>query len=844
MASSSLFGEFQPWEEDDSAQRDWVRVATVIFPEAPLGEFDYLIPEMMVSGLRAGMRVRVPLGARRQLTTAYCVCVAERKRPERKLKEVGELLDAEPLLSEAMLRVTEWMAEHYLCGWGAVLEAIVPAGVRHQAGTREVTKLHLAESAPLDEQTRRDGAKIPRKLTSLQQSVLDFLRTASQPPTLAQLIERLGCSEGVVRTLIQRKWITPFRERVASGKWLMPKTPQAAPHLLNEDQRRALDAILESLNSAARIAPMAIDPVENRTAKLSLSDQNDERSDLPSAPSESVLSKLAPLSKLAIPATSPVAQVKPRMPMPILIHGVTGSGKTEVYIRAIEEVVRRGQQAIVLVPEISLTPQTVGRFRSRFDQVAVLHSRLSDVERHREWRRIAAGEVQVVVGARSAIFAPTPNPGMIIIDEEHESSFKQETVPRYHARDVAIRRATEEGITLVLGSATPSLESWFFAKQKKFRLVSMPRRVAGRPMPIVQTIDLREALPGSGPRGAISRPLLNAMRETLRDDTAQMIIMLNRRGFSTHIQCPSCGYVVNCPHCDIALTHHRERQTAICHYCDYEIPAPECCPECGYKGIRYSGFGTERLESEIRHCFPDVETVRMDTDTMHAPGAHEKALSAFRAGKTRILLGTQMIAKGLDFPNVTLVGVINADTALHLPDFRAAERTFHLVTQVAGRTGRGERGGRVLVQSFSPEHDAIQAAIHHDYDTFASKELPLRQMFGYPPFARMLRIVVRGPVSETVEAFAGQLRERLELELIGSVTFENANENAMTKYRERILGPAPAPFPKLRGYYRFQIQLTGINGRRLRDAVRAIQQRLESPEDIQWIADMDPIDML
>ncbi len=381
-----------------------------------------------------------------------------------------------------------------------------------------------------------------------------------------------------------------------------------------------------------------------------------------------------------------------------------------------------------------------------------------------------------------------------MLDEEHESSFKQDSAPRYHARDVAVARAEAEGIPLVLGSATPSLESWHRAKTGRYALVEMPRRVLDRPLPLVGTIDLRaERSSGSLSRGAIGRQMLSAMTTAL-DDGGQVILLLNRRGFSTHIQCQACGFVVQCPQCDIALTHHRTAEIALCHYCDYEIPAPRTCPSCGFAGIHYSGFGTQRLEAEIRARFPNVPSLRMDTDAMKSPGSHERALTAFRKGKVRILLGTQMIAKGLDFPNVTLVGVVNADTALHLPDFRAAERTFQLVTQVAGRTGRGPKGGRVLVQTFSPDHPAIQAAIRHDYIAFAAGELPMRQMLHYPPFSGMIRLVIRGPVEPVAAEFAKFVAERLAAAI------------AFRRLDARVLGPAPCPFARLRGKHRFQIQ--------------------------------------
>jgi primosomal protein N' (replication factor Y) (superfamily II helicase) len=515
----------------------------------------------------------------------------------------------------------------------------------------------------------------------------------------------------------------------------------------------------------------------------------------------------------------------------ILIHGVTGSGKTEVYIQAIQQVVRFGRQAILLVPEISLTPQTVARFRARFDRVAVLHSHMSDVERHEHWRRIARGDVEVVVGARSAIFAPTPHLGLIVLDEEHESTFKQETAPRYHARDVALRRAADQKVPLVLASATPSLESWQRAVQGDYRLVQMPRRVLDLPMPAVCTIDLRNEIHSRESRGAISRPLHRAMDEALRRG-GQVILLLNRRGHSTHIQCPACGHAVKCPQCDLALTFHRHDSSAVCHYCDYHSDAPKICPECNFPGIRFSGLGTQKLEVEVRARFPNHPCLRMDTDSMRSRGSHEKALASFRDGKARILLGTQMIAKGLDFPNVTLVGVVNADTALHLPDFRAAERTFQLVTQVAGRTGRGPQGGRVLVQTLSPDAPAIVAALDHDLPEFARQELPHREALGYPPFASIVRIVIRGASEKGAHAWAEELARRL-----------NGRAQGVSPV-VRVLGPSAAPMARLRGEYRFQVQLQSADGEPLREIVRAVTSDVKTPDRIIWTVDVDPLDMM
>ena len=518
-------------------------------------------------------------------------------------------------------------------------------------------------------------------------------------------------------------------------------------------------------------------------------------------------------------------------PHNLLLHGVTGSGKTEVYIRAIEYVRKFGRQAIVLVPEISLTPQTRQRFEDRFESVAVLHSQMSPSERHYHWQRIASGEVHVVIGPRSAIFAPLPNLGLIVIDEEHDSSFKQDSIPRYHARDVARRRAAIDGIPLVLGSATPSLETWYAAKTGRATYVPLAKRVEDRPMPDVQLIDLRmKDLRGGG---SLSRPLQAAIQQTIAEK-GQTILLLNRRGFATSIQCPACGHVVGCPDCDMPLTHHRDGSKAVCHYCDYQIPTPPWCPECKFDGIRYGGLGTQRLEVEVKARFPEAKIARMDSDTMRKAGSHERVLSSFRKGEVEILLGTQMIAKGLDFPNVLLVGVINADSALHFPDFRAAERTFQLVTQVAGRTGRGDRGGKVLVQTYTPEHFAIEAASHHDFEKFAALELEQRKKYAYPPHGRVARIIIRGSNENQTEAFAESLAERLE----AVRTLKGAEV--------RILGPAPPPMSRLRGKFRFHILMQCGDASVLGAVIRRVREDIKPPAktDIQYVVDIDPMDMM
>lgn len=758
-AQQQLFETAPPqWEVDDAESR-WI--ATLVLPSGLESELDYLVPDDLRPRLEVGVRVRVPLGRGDRPVVGYCVALEHRPIGGRRLKAVADVIDERSLLSPAMIRLTRWMAEHYLCPLGQVLEAVLPAGVRGKAGTKLTTFLSMAPEAA----ARVKELKLPKK----QAEILRYLAASEEPLTPQQLAARLSCTQAPITTL-RRKGLIVSRTSRLNRRQLIGAPVEREDNLaLNDDQRLALDAILAPLRS--------------------------------------------------------------RQHETILLHGVTGSGKTEVYIRAIQEVLSYGRQAIVLVPEISLTPQTRQRFRARFGRVAVLHSHLTDAERHAEWQDIARGSVPVVVGARSAIFAPTPQLGLIILDEEHESSFKQGTLPRYHARDVALRRASAENVPLVLGSATPSLESWHLSRQGDYRLVSMPRRVFDRPLPGVVTVDLRNESREQAFSGAISRPLQTAMKASL-DDGGQVILLLNRRGFATHIQCAGCGHVVRCPHCDIALTHHRTSEIALCHYCDHEVPAPTRCPECQFMGIRYSGLGTQKLEAEVRARFPDYRALRMDADTMRGPGSHEKALASFRNGESRILLGTQMIAKGLDFPNVTLVGVVNSDTALHLPDFRAAERTFQLLVQVAGRTGRGPKGGRVLVQTLSPDHPAIKAAVRHDFHTFADVELPNRESLGYPPFGFMSRLVVRGDLEPLAREFAAALGKRISEALAKQGT------------TARVLGPAPAPIAKLRGQHRFQIQVQGPDADALRAALRETAADVKTPDGVQWIIDVDPLDML
>jgi primosomal protein N' (replication factor Y) len=476
-----------------------------------------------------------------------------------------------------------------------------------------------------------------------------------------------------------------------------------------------------------------------------------------------------------------------------LLHGVTGSGKTEVYLQSIAHALELGLSSIILVPEISLTPQIVARFKARFgDKIAVLHSRLLGSKRIAEWKRISSGAAQIVIGARSAIFAPVKNFGLVVVDEEHETSYKQEDVPRYNARDVAIKRAGLSGAVVILGSATPSLESFYAAKNGKFTLIELPERIDSRLLPAVDIVDMREEMTRAKKIPIFSEKL----REWIEKDIAekkQAILFLNRRGFSTFINCRKCGYVIKCKRCSVTLTYHFDKKKLVCHHCNFNMEPPEICPECNASYLKYWGLGTEKVESEAHRFFPAAMIERMDTDATRKRGAHDKVLSKFKDGYIDILIGTQMIAKGLDFPKVTLVGVISADTTLNLPDFRSAERTFNLLTQVAGRAGRGDLGGRVIIQSYTPQHYSIQAAKNHDYNTFYDKEISLRRELYLPPFCHMVILTLRGRKEERVFKASENLKASLEK--------ENKSKDI------EILGPAPSPISKMKGMFRWNIFL-------------------------------------
>ncbi|OGX01326.1 MAG: primosomal protein N' [Omnitrophica bacterium RIFCSPLOWO2_02_FULL_45_16] len=529
-----------------------------------------------------------------------------------------------------------------------------------------------------------------------------------------------------------------------------------------------------------------------------------------------------------------------------LLHGITASGKTEVYLQAIDHALSKGRQAIMLVPEISLTPQTVERFVSRFgDRVAVIHSKLTAAKRFLEWKRIKDGRASIVVGARSAIFSPMNELGVIIVDEEHETSYKQDDVPRYHARDVAEERAKLNNCPLILGSATPSLESYYKARKGEYRLVRLTKRIEERLLPKVKIVDMRMELATRKKIAIFSKILLDAIENTLKKKK-QAIIFLNRRGFSTFVNCKKCGLVLKCKRCDTVLVYHFEEKKLICHYCNYRQEPPDICPRCRSSYIKYFGLGTERVESEIGHQFAHAHIARMDSDTTAKSGSHDRILGEFKSGDTSLLVGTQMIAKGLDFPEVTLVGVVSADVTLNVPDFRASERTFNLLTQVAGRAGRGEDGGEVIVQTYAPSHYSILTAAKHDYEKFYEEEIKSRKELLYPPFVNLIKVTVRARNDDlalkTAQGLAdiinGEGHKAPEMPLKGAADTPKKGPTPLF-----VAGPAPAPIARMRGYFRYNILLKSKDRAAMCGLLRKVLGSFRKPSGVLIAVDVDPISM-
>ncbi|MGI8601537.1 MAG: replication restart helicase PriA [Verrucomicrobiales bacterium] len=657
---------------------------------------------------------------------------------------------------------------------------------------------------------------------------------------LARWISSYYCAplEQVMRSLLPepvRAENTPFKRRKVA-KLARPATEKERAHFEKRAPRQA--EVIAKLEAAAAPLPLIslhAEAVQALVKKglVQLEHRTEERD--PHAGTEFVASgplTLNPSQMVCLEAVLE-AVAAPEKSRPLLLFGVTGSGKTEIYLQAVQRVLDQGRTALVLVPEISLTPQTIERFKNRFAslqrEVALLHSHLSTGERHDEWHKVARDEARIVVGARSAIFAPLRRLGLIVVDEEHDQSYKQDTVPRYHARDLAVMRAQIEGSAVLLGSATPSLESWRNAQRGKYQLLELPQRVDNQRLPLMRIIDMRlEKRRGDKFAPSIfSEPMRLAIEKRLAR-SEQVILFLNRRGYAGAIQCPACGHVITCVHCSVSLVFHREPQKLVCHICGYQALPPRQCPSCSDPAVRMAGYGTERVEETLKRMLPSVRLARVDTDSMSRKYQLRDTLNAFQARKIDILVGTQMIAKGLHFPNVTLVGILNADLGLHVPDFRAGERTFQLLTQVAGRAGRGDISGEVIIQTYSPHHAAIQHARHCDFTGYAEQELEFRSALSFPPFAHAVMVTIRS-----------------EKENLAEFALKNVHQRLMRELPEDIILGDPVPSPLLRAedQFRFQLMMRAKATHRMTDHLRAVLAKLSFPREVTLMIDVDPYNL-
>ncbi|MDX9702722.1 MAG: primosomal protein N' [Candidatus Auribacterota bacterium] len=703
--------------------------AQVVFERAVDMAFDYIIPAHLHSAVVPGTIVQAPFGER--VLTGYVTAVND-TTSVKKLKEIQSVCGNQFLADTDLYKIALWMSEYYASPLGLVLKAIYPPYIRKKRRGDKVVLVSLAKN-------REDIIRAIDELgkNSVRQiKVLEYLIKKHRPfVTRDELRKSLDVDNSVFISLEKKKLIA----------------------LATEQEIQAREGRLQSYKF--------VEPVNT----ISLTDDQ-----------QKVLGSV-------------IGSIDAKSFQPIVLHGVTGSGKTEIYLRAIMHVIKQGNQAIMLIPEISLTPQTEERFRKRFgDLVAVFHSRLSDTERSKEWKKMSDGKAMLVVGARSAIFAPFKNLGIIVVDEEHERSYKQEESPRYNARDLAVLRAKIKGIPVILGSATPSLESMYNVSLEKYTLLELPCRVVNRSMPHIHLVDLQKEVREEKQYVVFSLLLRDKIRDRL-EKGEQTILFLNRRGFSSMAMCEQCGYVFECRDCSVSLTYHKSVDKLICHFCEHMQPTPQYCTKCGSNGIKFQGMGTQRVERQLKALVPEARILRMDSDTTAHKNSHFELLGQFRRGKADILIGTQMIAKGLDFPRVTLVGVILAESSLHMPDFRAGESTFQLLTQVAGRAGRGEVPGEVVIQTFMSEHPAVVCAIAQDYHRFVKGELIARERLGYPPFRRFINIIVKSKDPKKGQWLGMQLVNTMKDKLPHGTV---------------IKGPFPSVIHRKRGNYIWNILLT------------------------------------
>ena len=739
----------------------------------PLSGFDkalaYAVPPAAQPQIAVGSLVRIPLRRRSELGVVLRTG-SHQEIPPGKLKMLYEVVQDFPVLTVELIELFHWARHYYATSPEAVLEAMIPPAIRR--GMRPKTRRYLAPgTAPDPEALAALEKRAPK-----QAALLQFVAQQLKPQPRAEILKRLKISASACEALVKKGY------------------------LLETDTEETRDAYADDLGEVETVEAAEIRPTLTAEQAVAVK---------------------------AISGAIAADRFSVR-----LLHGVTGSGKTEVYLNAVEQVVAEGGGVVFLVPEVALAPQTVGRVRARLEargvRTVVWHSHLSDGERYDSWKALVSGEAHVVVGARSAVFAPVQNLKLMIVDEEHEPSYKQEDNPRYHGRDVAVYRAHLAGAVCLVGSATPSLETLYNVERGKYAVDRLLKRVDHCELPRIHLVDMRrEGHSGRAKGSPISTLLADKLIDRF-EKREQSILFLNRRGFSTSLLCPDCGYVASCKHCSIPLTYHRTDHSLRCHLCGHEEKSPSVCPECRSEAIRYRGQGTQQIESIVQKILPAAKIVRMDADSMSKKNLYRKILNDFRAGKIDILVGTQMIAKGLDFPNVTLVGLINADMSLHVEDFRAAERTFQLIVQVSGRAGRGDRAGEVIIQTSTPHAPPVQFARKSDFDGFQLEELEQRREFNYPPFQHLIRHLFRGRNPEKVNFFIEQWARRVEAHFGDRLT---------------LRGPAPAPIEKIRDEYRFQLWYFAPSAQAIIDELTALRRDFKMDKTVIDQLDVDPMQM-
>lgn len=712
------------------------------------------------AGLNVQAGCRVRIPLRRKSSTGTVLSVEDGPPGDFALRELESLIDPLPLITPVLLKTGRWIADYYGCSLESVVRSLIPESVRSEENSAKTRRIAVLDTEPSAEVLEKLAKKAPR-----QHVILTLLASI---PDKRLAVSDLG--EG-------------------SSPSLKALEKQGLLRIEIEDVRRDPEA--DGVEEVLESQPLTLNPEQAAALEVVQSAIHNPKS-------------------------------------PILLLGVTGSGKTEVYLQAAQHALDQGKTVLVLVPEISLTPQTVRRFKARFasmqEQVAVLHSNLSQGERFDEWHRIRNGIARIVIGARSAVFAPLPDLGLILVDEEHETSYKQENPPRYQGRDVAVLRAFFEPCAIVLGSATPSLESWHNTQTGKYQLVRLDQRADGQSMPLVRVVDMKlESAKHKGNTTFLSDKLRTALEQRL-EKGEQSILFLNRRGFARSLQCPKCGHVCQCPHCAVSLTYHRTDDRLVCHVCGHQAVVPRKCPECKDPAIILQGYGTQKVEEVLAKVLPTAKFARIDADAMRRKNALRDTLNAFKAHKIDILIGTQMIAKGLHFPNVTLVGILNADVGLHVPDFRAGEHTFQLLTQVAGRAGRGDLEGEVIIQTFTPHSPSVQYARKHDFDGFSEQELEFRRMLNFPPYSHFAVLTARSTHERRAEFTTQTLHLRLKENLPESIALGD---------------PVPSPLVRSHGQFRFQITLRAPSARVLTRHVQGVLERTSLPEDVTVVFDMD-----